>query len=163
MSIQVCEIRKITEDDVDAILAVISSARREYGLEGRVSSILEPSDLALYETYRQQRSAYFVALSEGTVVGGAGISPLRGVGEETCELQRMYLQRECRGRGVGKALLSECLHAAVTFEFKYCYAETIQQMTSAIKFYKAHGFRPLSKPIGNTGHNHNDCWLLRSL
>ena len=94
-------IRPLERSDVPAMLAIIRDARAEYGLGTRVESLLEPADLALYDTYQRQRALYSVALLDGEVVGGAGVAPLAGADPLTCELQRMYLRRDARGRGIG--------------------------------------------------------------
>ena len=136
---------------------------REYGVQRRIQSVLEPADLDLYATYQGARSDYFVATHAGVPAGGAGIAPLAGTDEETCELQRMYLSARHRGKGVGKLLLNECLRRAAALQFRKCYAETILEMKEAIRFYEAHGFRHLSAPLGSSGHGHNDCWLILDL
>lgn len=156
-------IRRLEAPDVHRILGVIATCRREYGLEGRVPSILQPADYALFETYRQRRSAYFVALLGDEVVGGAGISRLANAPMSVCELQRMYLRPDSRGLGIGRALLQECLRAARKLDYAECYAETIAPMTSAIALYEAHGFQRLEAPRGCTGHSHTDCWLVLPL
>ena len=157
------EIRELAIPDVAAVLDIIGAARDEFGLAARVTALLEPSDYTLFDVYRKPRSAYFVAEAGNQVVGGAGISPLTGGDRETCELQRMYLRPEQRGTGIGRALLDACLGAARVFGFKQCYAETIAEMTSAIAFYERNGFRRLARHLGQTGHSHNDCWLMLSL
>ena len=156
-------VRHLEAPDVDEVLKVISDCRREYGLENRVHAILEPSDHNLFETYRSQRSAYFVAIVDSALVGGAGISRLRDGDGSICELQRMYLRRASRGLGIGQALLQRCVQAARQFGYEQCYAETILEMTTAIRFYERHGFSRLKAPLGETGHGHNDCWLLLRL
>ena len=157
------EIRRLEAADLHAIHQVILDCRREYGLESRVNALLEPADLSLLETYRRRRSAYFVALVGEQVVGGAGIGRLEASDHVTCELQRMYLRKASRGLGIGHALFQHCLDAARRFQYSRCYAETILQMTAAISFYEHQGFRHLECPLGETGHSHNDCWLLLEL
>ena len=156
-------IRPLERSDVPAMLGIIRDARAEYGLGTRVESLLEPADLALYDTYQRQRALYSVALLDGEVVGGAGVAPLAGADPLTCELQRMYLSREARGRGIGTRLLHACLEAAQRFWFVRCYAETIAEMDQALAFYSRHGFVTLPAALGHTGHGHNDRWLLREL
>jgi putative acetyltransferase len=96
-------------------------------------------------------------------VGGAGIAPLAGADPLTCELQRMYVRADVRGRGVGEALLDRCLAAARQFLYVRCYLETVAQMKPAIEFYGRHGFHDLQAPLGRTGHEHNDRWMMRPL
>jgi len=156
-------IRPLERSDVPAMLEIIRDTRAEYGLATRVESLLEPADLALYDTYLKQRALYSVALLDDELVGGAGVAPLVGADPLTCELQRMYLSRAARGLGIGSRLLTACLEAARRFWFVRCYAETIAEMESALAFYSSHGFVTLPAALGRTGHGHSDRWLLREL
>jgi putative acetyltransferase len=97
------------------------------------------------------------------ILGGAGIFPLANEDWGTCELQRMYLRSQHRGRGIGQALLNGCLEAARSFGFERCYAETVSEMSAAIAFYERNGFRRLTAPIGETGHSHNDFWMMLNM
>jgi putative acetyltransferase len=149
------EIRPIEPGDVPALLAIIANAR---GAE-----LPEPADHALFATYQRQRTLYFVALLDGQVVGGAGVAPLSGADPLTCELQRMYLRPDARGRGIGDALLERCLTAARQFLYVRCYLEAAGQVHAALEFYGRHGFHNLRVPSGDTSHEHNDRWLMRPL
>ena len=157
------EIRPIELAHVPALLQIIAETRGEYGIADKGVPLLEPADHALYATYQRQRTLYFVALLDGEVVGGAGVAPLAGADPLTCELQRMYLRRDARGRGIGDALLQRCLAAAKQFLYVRCYLETVTQMHAALEFYGRHGFRDLQAPVGRTGHEHNDRWMMRPL
>jgi putative acetyltransferase len=156
------QIRRLQQPDVPQLLELISGVRQEFGLATRVASLLEPNDYAILDLYRHRRSAYFVAIIDKQVLGGAGIFPLANGDWDTCELQRMYLHPQHRGRGIGQGLLNACLEAARSFRFERCYAETIAEMSTAFAFYERNGFQRLSAPIGETGHKHNDYWLMLS-
>ena len=156
-------VRRLIPADVPAMVSIIETVRREYGVQRRVQCVLDPSDLDLYTTYQGPRSDYFVATHAGVPAGGGGIAPLAGAAEETCELQRMYLSARHRRKGIGQLLLNECLRRAAVLRFRKCYAETISEMKEAIRFYEANGFRRLSAPLGSSGHGHNDCWLILDL
>ena len=157
------QIRLIEPADVPALLDIIADSRAEYGVHERGAELLEPSDRELYATYQRQRSLYYVALLGNEIVGGAGVAPLQGADPLTCELQRMYLRRDARGRGIGNALLEQCLKAARQFLYVRCYLETITRMQPALEFYNRNGFRDLGSRLGTTGHEHNDRWLVRPL
>jgi putative acetyltransferase len=156
-------IRPLIESDVPEIVRIIRDVREEHGLSDRLGDVLEASDRTLLETYRPQRSEFFVARVGGAIAGGAGIAPLAGADAQTCELQRMYLDARYRSRGIGKALLDRCVEAAAALGYSSCYAETIREMTKAIALYESRGFRRLDAPLGDTGHRHNDCWLYLDL
>jgi putative acetyltransferase len=157
------QIRPIEPADVPALLTIIADSRREYGLAERGVELLDAADRELYDAYQRQRTLYFVAVRDGEVVGGAGVAPLTAADPLTCELQRMYLRPDARGRGIGDALLEHCLGAARQFLYVRCYLETVTQMHAALEFYGRHGFRDLQKPLGQTGHEHNDRWMMRTL
>jgi putative acetyltransferase len=157
------EIRPLEPADVPALLTIIAESRAEYGIAEKGVELLEPADRALYASYQRQRTLYFVALQDGEIVGGAGVAPLSGADPLTCELQRMYLRADARGRGIGDALLQRCIAAAKQFLYVRCYLETVTQMRPALEFYGRHGFRDLQAPLGRTGHDHNDRWMMRPL
>jgi putative acetyltransferase len=157
------EIHTLELAHVPALLKIIADSRREYGIADKGVELLEPADHAIYATYQRQRSLYFVALLAGEVVGGAGIAPLAGSDPLTCELQRMYLRADVRGRGIGNALLERAIAAAKQFLFVRCYLETVTQMQPALNFYARHGFHELTGPLGVSNHPHNDRWMVRPL
>jgi putative acetyltransferase len=157
------QIRRLQQADVHQLLDLISGVRGEFGLATRVDSLLEPNDYAIRDVYQHRRSAYFVAVMDNQVLGGAGIFPLANADWSTCELQRMYLRSQHRGQGIGQSLLNACLEAARSLGFERCYAETVSEMSSAIAFYERNGFRRLPAPLGETGHSHNDYWMMLSM
>lgn len=157
------QIRRLQQSDVRELLNIIGGVRREFGLATRVASLLEPNDYAIFDLYRHRRSAYYVAVMDNRILGGAGLFPLASGDWDTCELQRMYLLPQHRGRGVGQDLLDACLQTARSLGFERCYAETVSEMSTAIAFYKRNGFRRLPAPIGETGHSHNDFWMMLSM
>ena len=157
------QIRRLQPPDVHQLLDLISGVRREFALATRVTSLLEPNDYAILDVYRHRRSAYFVAVMDGQVLGGAGILPLANEDRGTCELQRMYLRSQHRGRGIGRSLLNACIDAARSLDFERCYAETLSEMATAITFYERNGFRRLPAPLGATGHSHDRRRMMLSL
>lgn len=146
------EIRKITKDDDAQLAAIIRSVLEGFGATGPGYAHADPELDTLCEAYSSPRSAYFVVETCGRVLGGAGIAPLRGGDALVCELQKMYMLPEIRGRGAGQALWDACLRAAREFGFTGCYLETIPAMIQAQKLYQRNGFRQIDSPMGNTGH-----------
>jgi GNAT superfamily N-acetyltransferase len=78
-----------------------ADSKLEIGLRG-----LEAEIRFLKRTNLRGRSVYFLALSEGDPVGCVALRPLALM---TCELTRLYVRPDHRGRGVGRRLTQAVL------------------------------------------------------
>ena len=163
------DIKLIEKENDDAICQIIKSVGAEYGAIGDGFGPSDPEVLAMSQYYiDQDRSAYFVVILEGKVVGGGGIAPFTAskssnVDSDICELRKLFLLPETRGFGIGKALTKHCLAFAKSKDFKQCYLDTLASMTSAIKLYEHLNFKHLDKPIQGTIHGGCDVWMLKDL
>jgi len=145
-------IRPIEPGDDPAIAAIIREVMPSFGACGPGFAINDPEVDYMSHAYAAPRSAYFVVEDGGRVTGGAGIAPLEGGGEETCELRKMYFLPGARGRGLGERMLRLCLDRARELGFRRCYLETLTGMDAARRLYERMGFQRLSGPLGATGH-----------
>ena len=96
-------------------------------------------------------------------MGGAGIFPTEGLGDTTCELVKMYLTPTARGTGLGKKLIDTCLAKAKTMGYTQVYLETMPELKKAVRVYEKFGFTYLTGPMGNSGHNGCDIWMIKTL
>ncbi|MBD2814840.1 GNAT family N-acetyltransferase [Xenorhabdus sp. Flor] len=157
-------IRPITQQDNADIAAVIREVSAEHGLTAdRGFAVADPILDTLYEVYSQPRSAYWVVEMEGKIVGGGGIAPLAGGDNDTCELQKMYLSSELRGKGVAKQIVKQTLEFGTEQGFTRCYLETTANLKAAIALYEKLGFRYLDEPLGNTGHSDCEVRMIKAL
>ena len=101
--------------------------------------------------------------TNGQIVGGAGIFPSNGLPEGTCELVKMYLHPDSRGKGLGKQLIDECLAVCQRQGYDQVYIETMPELRKAVSVYEKFGFRYLDGPLGNTGHFGCDVWMIKEL
>jgi putative acetyltransferase len=108
-------------------------------------------------------SVYYVAEYEGEVLGGGGIGPTSGLPSDTLELKRMFITKKAQGMGIGKLIMSKCFDFAKSKGFKKCYLETLDELIIARKFYAQEGFKPLRKPLGNSGHNACSYWMIKQI
>jgi len=131
---------------------VIRAVMPEFGACGPGFALNDPEVDHLSVAYSMPRSAYFVLVRDGSVVGGGGIAPLAGGDPDVCELRKMYFLREVRGHGQGRRLLQHCIDAARRFGYHRCYLETLTGMDAAQHLYVQAGFKPLCGPLGATGH-----------
>lgn len=146
-------IRPIENRDNAAIAAIIRSVMPEFGADGPGFAIHDAEVDHMAESYAAPRSAYFVAVADGQVLGGGGIAPLTGdESGEICELRKMYFLPQLRGQGAGDAMLRQCLASARGFGYRLCYLETLNRMLAAQKLYERFGFQRIAHARGNTGH-----------
>jgi ribosomal protein S18 acetylase RimI-like enzyme len=80
---------------------------------------------------------------DGVIVGMSAIRKL-ALFTDACELKRVYLKPEVRGRGWGKQLSLETLQIAARDGYSWVYLDTSQEMTTAISIYEQLGFERIS-------------------
>ncbi len=154
------EIRPIRRDDDDEVARIIRVVMEEYGSTGEGSSYHDEEIDAISLSYGVDGAAYFVVWDGERILGGGGFGPLAGdESRSTCELRKMYFLPEARGRGLGRAMVEQCLDAARAAGYRTCYLETMSSMTEARKLYEAIGFETTSRPLGDTGHFGCDAWM----
>lgn len=155
------EIRAIQPGDNAAIAAIIRQVLTEFGANRPGFAWADPELETLAAAYQGARSVYYVAVVAEQVVGGVGIAPFPCQYPNLCELQKMYLLPEARGRGLGRALLNQALAAVQTFGYDGCYLETFGPMRTAIALYEQAGFQALPTPLGESDHHACDRYYLR--
>jgi len=158
---QKIEIRKILETDNKDLAIIIRNVLTEFGGNRPGTAYYDYDTDYMFEAYQGKNEVYFVAEVDGVLIGGSGIKILAGNNDEICELQKLYINSDIRGLGIGKALVKKCLDFAKKAGYKKCYLETFPNMDAAINLYKKFGFYHLNKPIGDTGHGGCDVWLIK--
>lgn len=158
------EYRIIKKSDNLDLGFVMEKVLIEYNAVEGGSMLGDPSCFRMYEEYQEERSIYFVAIKDNTLVGGCGIKKIPNQNDYYyCELQRMYISKESRGLKIGKELIIKCIDAARKFHYTKMYIESFPQMTEAIDLYKKNGFYHINYSIGNTGHDACEIKMLKNL
>jgi len=158
------KIRHIQQSDNSALAKIIRDTLTEFGANHPGTVFYDAATDALFELFQQPLAAYFVAETDDRqVVGGGGIYPTDGLPEDTCELVKMYLVPEVRGKGIGKTIIEKCVHTAKEFGFQRIYIESMPELKRALKVYELFGFTYLSAPLGNSGHFGCELWMIKEL
>jgi len=133
-------IRQSDNNDIPSIKNVVFSVLREYGLEPDETG--KDSDLDNIENYLFNNGFFAVALAIKTndIVGTFG---LFSINKDVCELRKMYLLKQVRGKGLGKFILNTAINIAKEHHYKKITLETISQLKEAISLYKQYGFKEI--------------------
>jgi putative acetyltransferase len=157
------QIRPIQVSDNPDLAIIVRNTLAEFGAANPGTVFFDPTTDALFELFQTPKAAYFVAETEGKILGGGGIYPTEGLPENTCELVKMYLLPEARGIGLGRTLIEKCLKTAKENGFQQVYLETLDELHLALKIYAKFGFEYLCAPMGNSKHFGCGLWMLKKL
>lgn len=132
-------IRSANNGDRAAIETLVFDVLREFDLQPDPENT--DADLKDIEANYLVRGGVFDVIEDDqAIVGTIGLYPVDG---EVCELRKMYLVREARGRGLGKYLLERAVVQARGLEFKQLVLETSNKLPAAIRLYVNFGFHQI--------------------
>ena len=133
------KLRSATNTDCEPVRNLVFTVLAEYGL--KPDPACTDADLRDIEQSYFRRAGVFYVLEEegGSIIGSYGLYP---VDSNTCELRKMYLHRDHRGKGLGRRLLEQALTEARRLDFKRITLETASVLKEAIRLYERYGFKP---------------------
>jgi len=132
-------LRPATNIDCEPVRNLVFTVLAEYHL--KPDPACTDADLCDIEQSYLRRGGVFCVLEEqdGSIIGSYGLYPVEA---GTCELRKMYLHRDYRGKGLGRRLLEDALANARRSGFKTVTLETASVLKEAIRLYEAYGFKP---------------------
>lgn len=132
------KIRQATNADIFAIKELVFGILKDFKLKSDLDST--DRDLDDLDAHYFKKQGWFCVLECGNkIVGSYGLSR---VDDTLCELRKMYLDPEHRGKGYGKALLEDALKRASELGYKSVFLETASVLKDAVKLYVKYGFEP---------------------
>lgn len=156
-------IRPIEQGDNFALSKLIKSVLTEFKANKPGTAFYDEATDHLYSVFQDAGSAYWVIEEGGKIIGGAGIYPTAGLPSDTCELVKLYLYPEARGKGMGKGLINKCLEKAKDLGYKNIYLESMPELNQAVTLYERLGFEKRTCALGNSGHFGCDIWMVKKL
>jgi len=140
----VLEIRSVPADRppaTDLVAAMVDDVSELYG---RIDVPGAPS--ATPADFSPPGGGFVVLYDDGRPVAGGGVKRLD---DEACEIKRMYVVPEARGRGLGRALLEALEDEARRLGYRIARLDTGAQQPEAQRMYERAGYAP----IGNFNAN----------
>jgi len=122
-------IRDMSPSDLEAVMA----------LEREIFPTPWTREIFEYEIRSKERALYLVVEVRGEIVGYLGAQVL---GDEI-HLTNMALAPGLRRRGIGTALLLECLHRGMKQDARWMTLEVRENNPEAREFYRCFGFRDM--------------------
>ena len=98
--------------------------------------------------YGPPEGTIIVALADGEP---AGCVALRRIEKDTCEMKRLYVKPEHRGKGIGRELAGAAIGSAREIGYASMKLDTLRSMTEANALYLSLGFTEC------VPYRHNPC------
>jgi putative acetyltransferase len=93
-----------------------------------------------HERYAGGRAGFWVAEIAGEVVGTVAVRPKPEKDDRTCEVKRLYLRADQRGRGLGQALYEHAERFARQAGYERIWLDSSRRFAKAYKLYARNGF-----------------------
>jgi len=132
-------LRPATNADCKRVADLVYTVLGEYGL--KPDPQCTDADLKNIEQSYLNRGGVFYVLEEKdrSIIGSYGLYPMEA---GACELRKMYLHRDYRGKGHGRYMLEDALAKARQLGFTKITLETASVLKEAIRLYESYGFKP---------------------
>ncbi len=91
----------------------------------------------------------------------AGCIGLKRIDEENCEMKRLYVRTEFRGKKIGDLLIQKIIEDAKSIGYSYMLLDTLPFLKSALHMYQKWGFYEI--PCYNDSPMENSIYMKKDL
>jgi ribosomal protein S18 acetylase RimI-like enzyme len=143
--LEILEIRPARPADIPEVRAMLAEYVAWIGLDLAFQEIDAEID-GLPGEYAPPRGALFVVPERSAVARSAKVERLaamiaiRPIDDVTCEMKRLFVRPEARGRGLARRLITRALDEARELDYEEIRLDTLPMMGDAQALYLALGF-----------------------
>ncbi len=132
------KIIKAKQSDIPEVKILVADSLREYHLE--FDPLGTDKDLEdIQEEYFNNKGVFKTVIKQPgrEIIACYG---LYRIANGTCELRKMYLTKDMRGKGVGRQMMNDAFIEAKRLGYKKIILETNSILKEAVSMYKKYGF-----------------------
>lgn len=124
-----------------------------YSLENLIKEYYEPKSKLMLAKESNQILG-FIRLRESNEVKNI-------LGENTIELQRLYVLTKAQGKAIGKMLMNKAIEYATAMRYQWVWLGVWERNLQAQNFYSKYGFEKFSQHTFWQGNDPQIDWLLK--
>jgi N-acetylglutamate synthase-like GNAT family acetyltransferase len=98
------------------------------------------------EKYKEPGGAFYIAKYGNNIIGCVGLKKLD---TEICEMKRLFVNDNYKGKGIGKKLVEIIINEGKIKDYKKIRLDTINTMETALKIYYKYGFYKIEPYVYN--------------
>ena len=129
------DIRKLFREYTDMLVESDPDFAKYLRLQKYDDELLHPE-----LKYGPPAGRLYLALMDGEVAGCIALHPMD---KERCELKRLYVLPQFRGRGIARKLAERVVSDAKEIGYRVLLLDTLPSLKAALKLYESMGFLPV--------------------
>jgi len=98
------------------------------------------------EKYKEPDGAFIIAKENNNIIGCVGI---RKIEPKICEMKRLFVNDNYKGKGIGKKLVEMIIEEAKIKNYERIRLDTINTMDAALNIYYKNGFHRIEPYYNN--------------
>jgi len=122
--------------EIPAVRRLFEEYARELGIDLAFQGFADELD-QLPGVYAPPDGRLVLAKEEGEIVG---VAALRRLDPDVCELKRMVVRKDQRGRGIGRRLADAIVAEARELGYRAMRLDTLARLRPATRLYRSMGF-----------------------
>ncbi|EEG32200.1 acetyltransferase, GNAT family [[Clostridium] methylpentosum DSM 5476] len=162
VDIRICS----SQSDIEAIARLANEIWQEHFTPiigaGQVAYMVEKfqSVHAIADAVNNQGYRYYMAFENGELIGYCGVQPQ----QNELFLSKLYLRKDCRGRGISKQLLAEAVAYCKQLGHPSIYLTVNKHNDNTIAIYQRMGFTIDDAVVSDIGNGYvMDDYIMRLL